>query len=353
MRKTFVCALCLVSALFAAACDRGPDASVGPAAPPALSAREIEDGLTAIDTLLEADRPREAEIIARKLLERSGGADQASPRVVLAVARALLSRSRTQGEPLKRAERTAFAREAAELARRAIEADDADVEQLRFAALAASTAGAPGEALTHALRALGREPDHRSTLFLGATAALAATDLAQARTLIERHARAAPDDPWSAGLEARLALAEGDASRAIERATAALSQDRGAIEFKLILARALVAGGRAADAVRMLAALPVPERSLGPVAQVLAEALDATGDREGAARAWDPALFAAPQDAAIRAEAALAFLRAGDRARAETELQILASLDGGAEERARVDARLRQALESLEPRGAK
>jgi tetratricopeptide (TPR) repeat protein len=364
MRPPLLRALCLASALCAAGCDReardgsssetsrdGGASTTDRASSAQLpSARETEDALGAIDTLLEADRPREAEIIARKLLDRFGGDENAPPRIMLAAARTLLSRSQTQGESLKRAERGAMAREAALMAQRATRANDADVEHLRFAALAASTAGTPADALEHALRALAQEPDHVPTLFLGATVALASIDLPQATALIARHVRLAPDDPWSAGLEARLALATGDSAHAIARATDAVAHDRGALEFKLILARALTAGGRAADSVRMIAAMGVTERSRGPVAQVLSEALDASGDSAAAARAWDPALFAAPDDAAIRAEAALAFVRAGDRARAETELRVLSTLDGGRDEYARIEERLQRALEAAKSR---
>jgi tetratricopeptide (TPR) repeat protein len=330
-------------------CDRGatgPDAnavSPGHAAP---SAREVEDGLDAVARLLEANRAREAEIVARKLLDRSGGPDSASPRVLVAMAKALLSRSQTQDERLTRGERVALATESGSLAARAAERTDASVETLRLAALAAGVAGDQAGALRHYLRALEREPDDAKTLFLAAMVALAIDDLPRAGELTARHAQLAPDDPWSAGLEARLALASGDAARAIERATVAVSRDRAGIEFKLILASALVAGGRGPDAARMLAALPEEERARGAVAQALAEAMLACGDAPGAAAAWEPALRASPSDTAIRAQAIRAHLRAGNRARAEAELRILESLDGGAEESARLEQSLREAPSS-------
>ena len=325
----------LATAVFG--CDRGARSPDPPAASAAPSAREVEDGLDAVARLLEANRAREAEIVARKLLDRSGGPESAQPRVLVAAAKALLSRSQTQDERLTRDERRALAAESAALADRAARPTDASADTARLAALASSLAGDQPGALRHYGRALEREPGNVKTVFLAATVALSVGDLQRAAALVERHAELAPDDPWSAGLEARLALASGDAPRAIERATVAVSRDRAGIEFKLILASALVAGGRGPDAARMLAALPDDERARGAVAQALAEALFACGDAPGAAAAWEPALRASPSDPAIRAQAIRAHLRAGNRARAEAELRILDSLDGGAEERARLE----------------
>jgi tetratricopeptide (TPR) repeat protein len=335
----------MLAALLATAvlgCDRGAAAPAARDARAAPSAREMEDGLDAVARLLEANRAREAEIVARKLLDASGGTESASPRVLVATAKALLSRSQTQDERLTRDERRALAAESAALAGRAASPADAAADTLRFAALAAGVAGDQPGALRLYARALEREPNDAKTVFLAAMVALAIDDLPRAGEFTARHAQLAPDDPWSAGLEARLALASGDAARAIERATVAVSRDRAGLEFKLILAGALVAGARGSDAARMLAALPDEDRARGAVAQALAEAHLASGDPRAAAAAWEPALRASPTDTAIRAQAIRAHLRAGDRARAEAELRILDSLDGGAEERARLEQSLRE-----------
>jgi hypothetical protein len=61
-----------------------------------------------------------------------------------------------------------------------------------------------------------------------------------------------------------------------------------------------------------------------------------------AAAAWDAAIRAQPADPYIRAEAALAFLRAGDEARAASELEALDALFGGAAQRARIEPVLRE-----------
>ena len=104
-----------------------------------------------------------------------------------------------------------FAREAARTA--------PDATRLRFAALLAGQSGDAAVATQLYDEALAFAPDDQQTLLFAAGASLAALYAARARPLVARHAEIAPDDAWSAGLEAQLALLDGDASLAVERAS--------------------------------------------------------------------------------------------------------------------------------------
>ena len=116
--------------------------------------------------------------------------------------------------------------------------------------------------------------------------------------------------------------------------------------MRLVLAKALRANGRARDAARLLSALAPNERAKAAIAQQFALALTESGELPQAAAAWDAAIRAQPSDAYVRAEAALAFLRAGDESRAASELEALGALFGGAAQRARIDPTLRELREA-------
>jgi Flp pilus assembly protein TadD len=122
-----------------------------------------------------------------------------------------------------------------------------------------------------------------------------------------------------------------------------MARDRELLEVRVLLATALVADGRASDAARLLAALPAETRAKTPIAGALARALATSGDLASAAQAWEDARRANPADAVVRAEAAIALLRAGDRARAAALLDGFESLVDGVRERRRVEEEIRAA----------
>lgn len=328
----------LASTLLAACAGEEP---VLPRAPAAISARDLEDAARAIDDFLNVGRTREAELLARKLRDALASDDPARARVAELASRAFFAHAELAKAELAPAMRAQLLREAGVEARLAAETTPADPVRLRFAALLAGRSGEQSVALAFYDRALAAAPDDLQTLLPAASLALGVGDRERARRLVSRHVELAPEEGWSAALEAQLALLEDDPARAIERATQAIARDRESLEFRLVYARALSAGARPEDAARALSALPPADRAKLPIAEALAQALRASGDLEGAARAWESAVAAAPDSAFARAEFVIALARAGERARAAAMLEGLEALDGGGRERARVDEALR------------
>lgn len=338
MRRLALPVLALFSLLAACGGDPQPPRE---AVRPTLSARELEDASDAIEKFMQAGRTREAELLARKLRDSVADGDAARARVAELASRAFFAHAELSKGEITAAARTALVREASAEAARAAAVTPPDPVRLRFAALLAGRSGETTAAFDFYDRALAIAPDDLQTLLPAASLALGAGNRERAAPLVKRHATLAPDDGWSAALEAQLAILERDAARAIERATTAIARDREALEFRLILARALTADGRAGDAARALSALPEADRAKLPIAQAYAEALRASGDLAGAARAWSAAVEASPDSAFARAEYALALARKGDPTRAAAMLEGLPALEGGESERARVDEALR------------
>jgi predicted Zn-dependent protease len=190
--------------------------------------------------------------------------------------------------------------------------------------------------------ALAAAPNDLATILPAALSALArnASD-PRIDELAARHERLAPDAAWSAALRAEIALARGEAAVALASAETALTRDRDMLEMRLVLAKALRANGRPRDAARLLSALSESERAKAAIAQQFAIALAEAGETTQSAEAWDTAIRAAPNDPYLRAEAALAFLRAGNEARAASELSALDGLFGGSAQRARIEPAIR------------
>lgn len=306
----------------------------------ALTARELIDAGDAIGTLLNAERTREAEIIVRRLLERAPAGSASHARVNELAARVFFTHARLPTSELGPEERDALLSEAAACAVRSIAPDERDDARIAFAALLASGGGLHRDAarLFDQALAIAPKPDY---LLQAALAALAEGDLARARALLATRRGAAPSDAWNDAIEAEIALAAGESAPAVAAAQRAVAGDRDALEFRMILARALRRDGRAADAARLLSALEPGERAKPALAEQFALALAESGDLSGAARAWDAALAANPADPYVRAETALAFHRAGDTARAAAELSALDAMRGGAAQRRRVAGLMR------------
>ncbi len=334
-------ALALAAVLSLGSCDEGPRAAPldGPSREARL--REIEDASDAIERLIEARRTREAELVVRKLLA-AVPAERREARLAELAARTLFARAQLDAAELAKAEREALVREAALFAKEAARAAP-DATRLRFAALLAGQSGDASGAARLYDEALAIAPDDLQTVLFAASASLAARDAVRARPLVARHAELAPDEAWSAGLEAQLALLDGDSARAVERASAAHARDRELVEVRILLATALVGDGRASDAARLLAALPAEMRATAVIADALARALTASGELVAAAGAWEHARRANPTDAFVRAETAIATLRAGDRAGAAVLLDGFESLVDGMRERLRVEEAIRAA----------
>lgn len=338
-----------------------PATAPSPSSPPSsesFSRATFDDATRAIETYIAANRTREAELVARKLVEQAGS-DAALGRTAYEyAARAYFARAEL-AEDLSPKSREELVREAALAAQRAV-AESADattaaatsaaisaanqpsVEARRFAAMLTDRIGDRDTAQSLYDAALAAAPNDLATILPAALSALArnASD-PRIDELAARHERLAPDAAWSAALRAEIALARGEAAVALASAETALTRDRDMLEMRLVLAKALRANGRPRDAARLLSALSESERAKAAIAQQFAIALAEAGETTQAAAAWDAAIRAAPNDPYLRAEAALAFLRAGNEARAASELSALDGLFGGSAQRARIEPAIR------------
>jgi predicted Zn-dependent protease len=221
-------------------------------------------------------------------------------------------------------------------------ANQPSVEARRFAAMLTDRIGDRDTAQSLYDAALAAAPNDLATILPAALSALArnASD-PRIDELAARYERLAPDAAWSAALRAEIALARGEAAAALASAEAALTRDRDILEMRLVLAKALRANARPRDAARLLSALSESERAKAAIAQQFALALAEAGEMTQAAAAWEAAIRATPNDPYLRAEAALAFLRAGNEARAASELSALDGLFGGSAQRARIEPAIR------------
>lgn len=317
---------------------------------PPLERSAFDDAVRAIETYIGANRTREAEIVARRLVASAEGDASLAPTAHEYAARAYFARAEL-ADDLAPDARAALLREAATEAKRAVEpvahagagATQPSIDARRFAAMLADRIGDRDEAQRLYDAALAAAPDDVATMLPAALSALARNpNDARIDDLAARHERLAPEAAWSSGLRAEIALARGDHAAALVAAERALTLDRDLLEMRLVLAKALRANGRARDAARLLSALAPNERAKAAIAQQFALALTESGETAQAADAWNAAIRAQPGDAYVRAEAALAFLRAGDEARAASELEALGALFGGAAQRARIDPILRE-----------
>lgn len=208
--------------------DRATDAMDAYARAAAL-APSSEEAPIALAALLRArGEPEEADAVLERYLERASGAGAARARLALA-----LERGQAQA--------------AAEAVRALLEVAPARSDEVRAAARAALDAGQP----ELALRLLSALPDEDRDRPLRLAAALAAGDRSRAEGVL---ASWMPRSPGELLEVARGYLAIRMADRAAELARVALSAEAGA-EARLVLGRALRAGGRLGEAAEVLAAI--------------------------------------------------------------------------------------------------
>lgn len=128
-----------------------------------------------------------------------------------------------------------------------------------------------------------------------ALAAFQRGDLDQAQRLAEGLATGAPS-PAIDHLLGLIHCRRGEPGSGVEHLRRALEADPGNAAYRLILSRALVDAGRAAEAL----AMPRPEPSAAPASLALwharAEAADAAGDARAAKEAWEVIAAARPAD---------------------------------------------------------
>jgi|GEM_PF-1978629 len=339
--------------LFGAACQKEDDRAQAREQPKQLSRATCDEAIRAIESYIAANRTKEAEIIALKLLAQSAeasGTDAATRRLVDEyAARALFARAELARTELPPRERQRLLAEAAQCAARAAR-EPASVDAYRFAAMLQDRTGNRQVAAELYERALLLQPDDPATLLPAALAALAKDARSiKAREYAARHAATAPNAAWTSALRAEIALADANPTAAVQAAEEAVARDREMLEMRVVLAKCLRAAGRAADAARMLSALDPQERAKAAIATQLACALQETGDFARAASVWRDAVRNDPTDAFLRAECALAHHRNGDDAAAAAELTELDALPDGFMQRARIDPLLRESTQPKLP----
>ncbi|MFZ9915431.1 MAG: hypothetical protein ACO3IB_08890, partial [Phycisphaerales bacterium] len=128
------------------------------------TARETEDAAQAIEAFIGAARTREAELVARRLVERTPQGSATAARVNELAARAYFARVELAARELSPLERSQLLAEAAERAERAARAAANDAVRLRFAALLRARNGAAATARELYDLALVAAPDDLQTL---------------------------------------------------------------------------------------------------------------------------------------------------------------------------------------------
>lgn len=186
-------------------------------------------------------------------------------------------------------------------------------------------------ALVLALAGCGEDPAKR---FARAGDAFARHDYLAAQGDLAAALAAMPDDPKVLELHARNALAMGDGVAA-GASLAKLPATRRPADYPLLVAEAALLRDKAADA---LAALGTDASARGQRLRALA--LLGKGDAEAAAREFDSALAAHPDDASLLAAAARFRLGQGDRLEARALVDRALKADGGALDAMLADGRI-------------
>jgi tetratricopeptide (TPR) repeat protein len=143
---------------------------------------------------------------------------------------------------------------------------------------------------------------------------LGRTDAAKASLL--RAANLDPQNAFAWGTLADIALGENNLNLAIQHITRARQLQPESREWRLIEARARRRRGEPEAALMLLLTLESSQRREAPVVRQIAECYGLLNRHADAARIWAEGAEAHPRDAALAFEAAAAFDRAGDRARA-------------------------------------
>jgi tetratricopeptide (TPR) repeat protein len=120
-------------------------------------------------------------------------------------------------------------------------------------------------------------------------------DLDRARALAESGVKAQPSPNWHHLLGLVLCRL-GDAAAGVPHLEEAAKTDPGNAGFQIMLARALIDAGRAAEVLAMPEPPPIASPAALAMWQARAEAADAVGDRSAATAAWTHIATASPND---------------------------------------------------------
>ncbi len=280
----------------------------------AQSSRAVERWLAAADRAAERGQARRAW----RLWTRAATSAPADGRAAIHLAGALPT------EPERVVDASPSLRGQAERAARALDAhldaagESASAEARR--ALAWAVAFADHErAIELASGAAGREDEPAAALLRRlATVAVLRDDLAAARRALEAAGRALPQDSEVLSDLGAVALALGDPEGAVERFGRVLGRHPEDLDARRDLAGALVAAGRAGDAVALLAQAVTQPADVPALAIELARAALEAEQPDVAARAARGATRALPETDA-RGHALLGVALAAQHRRAEAE----------------------------------
>ncbi|MBL9032982.1 MAG: tetratricopeptide repeat protein [Phycisphaerae bacterium] len=202
---------------------------------------------------------------------------------------------------------------------------------LEFAAgQAASSAGLNERAIEHFSMAQSADPKNAAyALRLGLTLRKAGRN-AEAKATLLRAANLDPDLAHAWGMLADIALAENNVNLALQHVARARGLQPEAMEWRLIEARALKRHGDPERALHLLVPLDASQRREPPVARLIAECHGMLGRHAQAADAIALASLAMPTDGVLAYDAAAAFERAGNRAKAIEHAKRAAMLGNSA-----------------------
>jgi tetratricopeptide (TPR) repeat protein len=120
-------------------------------------------------------------------------------------------------------------------------------------------------------------------------------DLDRTLVIAERQMEAAPSPPWQ-HLLGLVHCRLGNPERGVSYLRSAAEAEPGNAGFQVMLARALVDSGQCEQVLAMPEPPPVANATALAMWQVRGEAADASGDTDGAVRAWTNVTRAAPDD---------------------------------------------------------
>jgi tetratricopeptide (TPR) repeat protein len=190
-------------------------------------------------------------------------------------------------------------------------------QKIEYAAgLAASSAGLTERAEEHFSMAQAADPHNPTYALMLGTVQRKLGRLEAAKASLLRAVNLDPDRAVAWGILADMALGENNVNIALQHIDHARRLEPNNKEWRLINARALKRKGEPDKALMLLLPMDPSQRHEAPVARMIAECYSMLGRHADAATVMAEACTADPIDKDLAYDAALAFDRAGDKARA-------------------------------------
>jgi tetratricopeptide (TPR) repeat protein len=272
--------LVLVASLVAGCGDRSSGTGGDPG--PAVAESATVAAMEAAEQYLADGDPAAAETVAARLAERL----PRDPRARELLGRVLLSRAIGLEQAGSPDAAVLYARAYEEYAAAADGAGPHAAGLHHSAGTLAMQIGRPTVALEHYTRAGEADPlDARAPLFAAQILIEQERFDAADRSLL-RVLALDPDQPQALASRAVIAMHRGAYEDALDRVRAAREIDPRDLAIRVIEARIQRAAGEPAEALRLLVALPEPQRVSRPMTSEIAAAWSALGRHDRAAEAW-------------------------------------------------------------------